>query len=49
MTLGGILIMCFSVGFVSLLLGTCLYKVFTVPNETEHMHGFEIKTPDEED
>lgn len=49
MTPGGYLIMSVSIGVVSLLLGWCIYKVFTTPGESEHMHGFEIKTPDEDD
>jgi len=49
MTPGGIFIMCLSIGAVSLLLSWCIYKVYTTPGESEHMHGFEMKTPDEED
>lgn len=46
MTLYGWLIMALSVGSVSGLLAWCIYKVFTVPEEAEHMHGFEQETPD---
>lgn len=48
MTLSGWLIMILSVGSVSLLLAWCVYKVFTVPEESEHVHGFEQETPDVE-
>ena len=47
MTIGGIITMVISVGGVSLLFGWCLYKVLSTPGETEHIHGFEFKTPDE--
>lgn len=46
MTLSGWLIMALSVGSVSLLLAWCVFKVFTVPEESEHVHGFEQETPD---
>lgn len=49
MTLSGWLIMALSVGSVSLLLAWCVFKVFTVPEESEHVHGFEQETPDVED
>jgi len=47
MSAGGWLIMFLSVGGVLLLFGWCVYKVLTTPGETEHVHGFEIETPDE--
>jgi hypothetical protein len=46
MTLAGWLIMAISVGLVTALLIWCVYKVLTVPNETERVHGFEQETPD---
>lgn len=48
MTLSGWIVMLVSVGTVSLLLGWSIYKVLTTPGETEHIHGFEQKTPDTE-
>jgi hypothetical protein len=47
MTLSGWIIMILSVGTVTLLLTWCVYKVLTIPEETEHLHGFEQETPDE--
>lgn len=47
MTTGGWIILIMSVGTVTALFSWCIYKVFTTPVETEHMHGFEIETPDE--
>lgn len=47
MTLGGWITMSLSVGGVTLLFGWCLWKVLTTPNTAEHLHGFEIETPDE--
>jgi hypothetical protein len=38
--------MIISVSTVTLLLAWCVYKVLTVPNETERVHGFEQETPD---
>ncbi len=46
MTVYGWLIMALSVGSVSCLLAWCVFKVFTVPEESEHVHGFEQETPD---
>ncbi|MGJ8653154.1 MAG: hypothetical protein ACSHX8_07760 [Opitutaceae bacterium] len=46
MTLYGWIIMALSVGSVSLLLIWCIVKVFTTPEESEHVHGFEQETPD---
>ena len=48
MTLGGWLIMLISVGTVTVLFCWCIYKVLSLPGETEKMHGFEFETPDEE-
>lgn len=41
--------MLLSVGSVSLLFAWCIFKVLSTPGETEHLHGFEIETPDERD
>jgi len=48
MTALGWLIMFISVGTVTALLAWCIYKVLTIPEETEHIHGFEQETPDTE-
>lgn len=40
--------MLISVGTVTALLVWCVYKVLTIPKETEHIHGFEQETPDKE-
>ena len=47
MTLFGWIIMLLSVGSVYAFFGWCLYKVLSTPGETEHLHGFEMETPDE--
>ena len=47
MTFGGWIIMTVSVTSVTALLVWCIYKVLVTPGESEHMHGFEMKTPDE--
>ena len=47
MNTGGWIIMLLSVGTVSLLFVWCIYKVLSTPGETEHIHGFELETPDE--
>lgn len=49
MNSGGWTILILSVGTVSLLFAWCIYKVLSTPGETEHMHGFEIETPDEKE
>lgn len=50
MTFEGWIIMILSVGFVTGLLGWCIYKVVATPGETEHLHSpADIKTPDVED
>lgn len=46
MTISGCIIMTLSIGSVSFLLAWCIYKVFTIPEESEHVHGFEQETPD---
>lgn len=46
MTSSGWIIMILSVGSVTALLAWCVYKVLTIPEETEHVHGFEQETPD---
>ena len=47
MSTGGWIIMTLSVGGVSTLFVWCIYKVLVTPGESEHVHGFEIETPDE--
>lgn len=47
MTAGGWLIMILSVGAVTALLAWCIYKVMSLPDEVDRLHGFEIETPDE--
>ena len=49
MNTGGWIIMALSVGTVSTLFCWCIWKVLTTPGEAEHMHGFEIETPDEKE
>lgn len=46
MTIGGWIIMTLSISFVTGLFIWCLYKVLSTPGETEHMHGFDMDTPD---
>ncbi len=47
MTLGGWIVLIFSISTVVGLFSWCIYKVLTTPGEAEHVHGFETKTPDE--
>lgn len=49
MTVQGWLIMLVSVGSVTALFSWCVYKVLTLPEESEHIHGFEQPTPDAKD
>ncbi len=49
MTLGGWIILLTSVTCVTVLFVWCVYKVFSIPGETEHMYGVEFQTPDEKD
>ena len=46
MSIFGLITMVVSVGSASLLFAWCVYKVITVPEESEHVHGFEQETPD---
>jgi hypothetical protein len=46
MNLSGWLVMLFSIGSVVSLFIWCIYKVLTIPKETEHVHGFEQEPPD---
>lgn len=39
MTTGGWITMILAVGFVTGLLGWCIYKVLTTPGSTEHLHS----------
>ena len=48
MTIGGWIVMGLSVGSVTALFAWCLWRVLSDPQETEHMHGFDKHTPDEE-
>lgn len=49
MTTGGWIIMLASVGFVTVLLAWCIYKVITTPGSSEHLHAqADIHTPDVE-
>lgn len=48
MSWGGLIIMVLSVGGTSAWLGWCIYKVFSTPEETEKIHGFDTHTPDQE-
>jgi hypothetical protein len=49
MTIGGWVIMIISVSTVVTLFTWCVYKVLSIPGETEHLHGFEQETPDEKE
>ncbi len=46
MTAAGWIIMFVSVGSVTSLLIWCVYKIVSIPDETEHVHGFEQEPPD---
>jgi len=48
MTFGGWIMLITSIGSVAGLFIWCIYKVLTIPEETEHIHGFEQETPDAE-
>ncbi len=48
MTAGGWIVMTLSVGSVTALFVWCIYKVLTTPDETEKIHGFDARTPDQE-
>ncbi len=49
MTPGGWIIMIGSVGFVTLFLGWCIYKVVTTPGSSKHIHSqIDIDTRDQE-
>ena len=49
MTYGGWIMLILSIGSVTSLFVWCIYQVLTIPQETEHVHGFEQETPDIED
>ena len=49
MTIGGWVIMIISVSTVVTLFTWCVYKVLSIPGETEHLHDFEQETPDEKE
>jgi len=46
MTIWGLIIMILSVGSVTALFIWAFWKVFTIPGETEKMHGFEGEEPE---
>jgi hypothetical protein len=47
MTTAGFLVMFLSVGIVTILLISCVYRVMTQPREeVEHLAGVELHTPD---
>ncbi len=46
MTSGGWMVMLLSVGTVCALFAWCMYKVFSTPGSTEHLHGITDDTPD---
>lgn len=46
MTFAGWLVMLTSVFGTIALFVWCIYKVFTIPDESEHLHGFEQPPPD---
>jgi hypothetical protein len=48
MNLWGLLILVVSVGGTTGWLAWCIYKVFATPEETEHLHGFDTHTPDQD-
>jgi len=49
MTTGGWIMLITSIVSVTSLFIWCIYKVLSIPEETEHIHGFEQKTPDLEE
>lgn len=49
MTIGGWITMVLSVGFVTVLLAWCIWKVVTTPGSAGHLHSqADIETPDVE-
>jgi hypothetical protein len=48
MTTGGWIVLILSIGSVTTLFGWCIWKVLSIPDETEKLHGFEFETPDRE-
>ena len=46
MTLGGWIMLITSVSAVTTLFIWCIYMVITLPEETEHLHGFRENEPD---
>ncbi|MCG8511127.1 MAG: hypothetical protein MI741_18060 [Rhodospirillales bacterium] len=47
MNVAGWIVMLGSVGFVTCLLGWCIYKVVSTPGATDHIHSqADITTPD---
>lgn len=48
MTIGGWIVMLVSVGAVVTLFAWCIYRVLTLPEKSDRLHGFEVE-PDEEE
>ncbi|OYV47859.1 MAG: hypothetical protein B7X06_02485 [Verrucomicrobia bacterium 21-51-4] len=46
MSSAGWCVMVLSVGSATCFFIWCIYKVCTIPNETEKLHGFDPETPD---
>lgn len=49
MTLAGWIIMAGSVGGTTAWVVWCFWKVLSTPEETEKIHGIELRTPDQKD
>ncbi len=49
MTTGGWIIMISTIIMATIFFGWCIFKILTTPGEAEHVHGFEIETPDEKE
>lgn len=49
MTIGGWIVLILSVSSVTVLFVWCIWKVLSIPEETEKLHGFEFETPDQKD
>lgn len=49
MTIGGWIIMLASCGFMTGLLGWCIYKIVATPESTEHLHSQSDLDPGDQD
>ena len=49
MTPGGWITLSLSIGAVTLLFTWCIWKVLRTPDSPDGLHGFTLKTPDEEE